>query len=67
MENDQSVGCVCLCAVVYLRWQTFVVWTPRKCVTDEQDDMGIFPSALLVLSPICTTGLVLTVKYHTHS
>lgn len=37
------------------------------CVTDKQDDMGIFPSALLVLLPICTTGLVLTVKYHTHS
>ena len=65
MEKDQSVGCVCLCTVIYLCWQTFVVWPPRKPVTDERDDVGIFPSALLVLLLICVTGLVLTVKYPT--
>lgn len=27
--------------------------------------MGVFSSALLVLLPICVTGLVLTVKYGT--
>lgn len=40
------------------------MWILRKPVTDERDDVGIFPSALLVLLPICVTGLVLTVKYH---
>lgn len=39
--------------------------TLRKCVTDERDDVGIFPSALLVLLPIRVTGLFLTVKYLT--
>lgn len=63
VENNQAVGCVCLCTGIYLCWQTLVVRTPRKCVTDEWDDVGIFPSALLVLLPICVTGWVLTVKY----
>lgn len=56
VENDQAVGCVCLCTVIYLCWQTLVLRTPRKRVTDERDDVGIFPSALLVLLPICVTG-----------
>lgn len=58
VEKDQSVGCICLCAVVYLRWQTFVVQAQRERATGEWDDVGIFPSALLVLLPICVTGLV---------
>lgn len=65
MEKDQSIGCVCLCSVMYLCWQAFVVWAQLKRVTDEQGDVGIFPSALLLLLLICVTGLVLTVKYHT--
>lgn len=63
VEEDLSAGYGCLCTVVYLCWQTFVVWTLRKHGTDEGDDVGIVPSAQYFCQSV--TGLVLTVKYHT--
>lgn len=65
MKRDQSAGCVCPHTVAYLCWQTFAAYTQPKLITDEQDDVGFFPSAVFLVLLIYVTSLLLTVKHCT--
>lgn len=62
MGNGQSGGCVSVLGVFVLA--NLCCGDSVVCVTEEQDNVGIVPSAFSLLLPISVTRLVLTTKYH---